>query len=75
MKNYSTEKWNLTLAKQNWESIGETEDVDMMVNNFTECMGKALDEMAPMRNFTIRPDFKQGISQETKDKMKERDNT
>ena len=28
-----------------------------------------------MTNFTIRPDFKQGISKETKDEMNERDKT
>ena len=60
MKNFSQEKWNQTLAKRRWESLGETEEVDTMVEKFTECMKTALNEIAPMTRFTIKPNYKEG---------------
>ena len=55
----------MILAKQRWEGIGETEDLDQMVDELTNCMTKALDEIAPVKQFTIRPEYKKGVTDQT----------
>ena len=67
MKKFTQPDWILCLAKQNWEGIGETEDLDQMVHVLDECMKKALDEIAPVKTFTIRPDYKSGVTDQTKE--------
>ena len=54
MKNFSREKWKITLAKKGWKAIGETEDVDAMAEIFNMQVTKALDEWAPMKEIKIR---------------------
>ena len=58
------------MAKQRWESIGETEDTNKMVCHFTNAMTKALDECAPMKTTAIRPDYKPGLTEEAKTSCK-----
>ena len=75
MKNFSITKWNECLAKQEWEKLGETEDVNAMVGHFTEAINKALDECAPIKTFTLKQGHKQGLTEEVKRLMKDRDET
>ena len=46
-----------------------------MVDIFTENTNLALDEVAPFRTFTIKSNYKFGITAETKLLMKQRDDT
>ena len=73
MKNFSREKWKITLAKKGWKAIGETEDVDEMAEIFNMQVTKALDECAPMKEIKIRRHHKFGLGEDTKKMMKERD--
>ena len=75
MKNFTEEKWKLSLAKQDWESIGETENVDEMTETLNNNVTKALDECAPFKTIIVRHSYKCGISQETKELIKNRDQT
>ena len=49
MKNFYQAQWTECLAKQNWETIGATEDIDKMVQDLSSCMTIALDEIAPIK--------------------------
>ena len=49
--------------------------VDEMVDILTENINLALDEVAPYKTFTVKSNYKFGISPETKKLMKQRDNT
>ena len=46
-----------------------------MVKIFSEYINEALDEVAPIKTFTIRSSYKFGISEKTKKLMKDRDST
>ena len=46
-----------------------------MVEIFTDNINKALDEVAPLKTFTVKSNYRFGLSQETKDLMKQRDST
>ena len=63
----------INLASKNWEIIGETEDVNSMASLFTKMINEALDETAPFKTFTNKPNFKASLSTETKSLMSERD--
>jgi hypothetical protein len=75
MKEFSQPKWNNTLAGKEWERIAETGDVNKMAITFNELVKESLDICAPMKSFTIRRNFRSGISEETKKLIKERDTT
>ena len=75
MKNFNSVGWNESLAKQDWEKLGGTEDVNEMVKYFTEAVVSSLDECAPIKTFTLKPCYVKGITEETKKMMKERDAT
>ena len=52
-KNFTKEKWNASLAKQDWLDVEDYTDVDLMVGDFNEKIEKALDLVAPVRTFKI----------------------
>ena len=58
MKIFNQKDWNLCLAKQPWELLGETVDLNKMVEGLNYSMTEALDEIAPVKTFIIRPDYK-----------------
>ena len=51
MKNFNQESWNSSLLKQNWECLGNTENVNDMAILFTNM---ALDECAPMKTYILK---------------------
>ena len=53
MKNFNVQHWNETLASQNWEEIGNSEDVNEMATMLSGLVNKALDICAPRKKFTI----------------------
>ena len=73
MKNFTKENWNRSLAKGEWEKIGQTEDVNVMAEVLNEQITIALDECAPMKEFKIRRNHRFGLKEETRKMMKERD--
>ena len=46
-----------------------------MVHHFPNSMKMALDECAPVKSFTVKPGFKPGLTKETQELMRERDDT
>ena len=66
MKNFNTQHWNETLAMQDWEVIGNTEDVHVMATLFSGMVNSALDVCAPKKKFTIKPNYKQGLTEGAK---------
>ena len=72
MKNFNNTIWNETLAAQNWEKIGQTENVHEMATILSASINTALDICAPKKVFVIKPCYKQGLSQEAKELMKKR---
>jgi hypothetical protein len=73
MKNFSQQKWTGCLAGKEWEDLGKTEDVNEMAQYFNKRVVEALDECAPCTNIKIQKNYKFGISNKTKQLIKERD--
>ena len=73
-KLFSKERWNSCLASKDWSELDECEGVDEMVEIFTKNITEALDEVTPMKSFTIRSHHKFGLSEVAKEMMKQRDN-
>ena len=72
-KGFTTETWNCCLAQQDWLLVDECETVNEMVEAFNENIIKALDLVAPVKNFVIRSRHRFGLSDSTKELMKKRD--
>ena len=53
----------------------ECQTVDEMVEIFTDNVNNALDQVAPFKSFQVKSNYRFGISQETKELMKQRDST
>ena len=73
MKNFTTESWKESLAKQTWTEIFVEPDLEKKVDIFTTLITNSLDEVAPYGLITIRSNFKFGLTDETKDLMKQRE--
>ena len=61
------------MAKQDWSRINSETDLDKKVDIFTELITKSLDEVAPFGAITLRSNFKFGLSSETKEIIKKRE--
>ena len=72
-KGFNNLEWNRCLAKQDWSTVNEESGVDGMAKELTEIVNRALDEIAPVKTFQIRSNYKFGLSEATKDTMKKRD--
>ena len=75
MKNFSVASWNQCLANKDWSKIDDCTDVNEMVSIFTEKINETLDEVTPIKTFTIKSNYKFGLSENTKKLMQERDCT
>ena len=75
LKIFSVEAWNESLTKKNWVIINECTEVDYMVAIFNKNIEDALDEVAPVKTFLIRSQYKFGLSVDTKELMHKRDVT
>ena len=64
MTNFSNENWNQILAKKDWSLLEECESVNQMAEVFDEIIQEALDEIAPVKSFTVKSQFKFGLSTE-----------
>ena len=75
VNNFTKEKWNQCLATKNWTISKDCKNVEEMVDTFSNNMTEAIDEVAPFKTFTVKSNYKFGISPETKLLMKQRDDT
>ena len=67
LKNFTKEAWNNCLSKKDWSKIECCSDVDRMVEIFSQNIEEALDEVAPIKTFTIRSQYRFGLSENTKE--------
>jgi hypothetical protein len=74
MKNFTQQKWTRCLAVKEWEDLGKTEDVNEMAQYFNNRVVQALDECAPWKNIKIQKNYKFGVTNETQEFIKERNN-
>ena len=74
-KNFNKEVWNSALAEQDWLDVEECNGVHQMVNIFDRNIQAALDKVAPVKTFKIRSNHRFGLSDETKELMRKRDQT
>ena len=73
-KFYTKARWTKSLAKQEWEDLGLSEDLDEMTTRLAQHVTTSLDECAPRRTFKVRNQYKHGITEKTKQLIRERDN-
>ena len=74
-KNFNKDTWNSALEEQDWLDVEESEGVHHMVDVFDRNIQAALDIVAPVRTFKIRSNHRFGLSDETKELMRKRDQT
>ena len=74
-KNFTKESWNLSLSRQDWLDVDDCANVNEMVTVFNKNIEMALDEVAPVKTFTIRSNHRFGLTDSTKELMKKRDFT
>ena len=60
---------------EDWSFTESDLDLNQMAEKFTETMDEALDEIAPLKSFTIRTQHKFGLSDRTKKLMEDRNKT
>ena len=74
-KNFTKETWNEALDQEDWYDVEDCDDVNEMVEVFAANINRALDKVAPIKDFTIRSNHRFGLSDSTKKLMKKRDKT
>jgi hypothetical protein len=74
-KNFTKETWNEALDQEDWYDVEDCDDVNEMVEVFAANINRALDKVAPIKDFTIRSNHRFGLSDSTKKLMKQRDKT
>ena len=74
LKNFNKEDWNKTLQSKDWSELYKTNDLEKAVEIYTQIVNSALDEIAPNKTFTIKSQYRFGITEKTKKLMKDRDN-
>jgi hypothetical protein len=58
-KNFTQEGWTSCLASQDWSVVESSDEVDNMVSKFQEVLNLALDQIAPVKTFTVRSSHRQ----------------
>ena len=58
MINFSPAGWNAALEKINWKLMEQISDINIKSETMSSLMKKALDEIAPKKTFTIKPQKK-----------------
>ena len=73
-KNFTQEKWNLSLAKKDWSLLKDCKNIDLLVEKFTTNITKSMDEVAPIKTFYVKSHHKFEVTDEIKKLMTKRDN-
>ena len=74
-KKFTIEIWNACLANKNWSLIEVCSDVNEKVKLFSQYIEETLDEVAPIKTFSIRSQYRFGLTDKTKEIMHARDVT
>ena len=74
-KKFTNEIWNACLANKNWSLIEVCSDVNEKVKLFSQYIEETLDEVAPIKTFSIRSQYRFGLTDKTKEIMHARDVT
>ena len=72
-KNFDEEAFMKEVEQISWWEVYANEDVDIAVDLFTRRLTDILDKMAPVKKFQVRTKYAAWLSDETKERMKERD--
>ena len=64
LKDFTERRWIDCLAKKDWSLLEECESVNQMAEVFDEIIQEALDEIAPVKSFTVKSQYKFGLSTE-----------
>ena len=72
-KHYTKGAWNAALARNKWDNINESDNIEEMTAQLNSMVTKTLDECVPLKTFKVREQHKFGLSEKTKQSMKERD--
>ena len=75
MKNYTKEKWEECLSTKDWSQISDVTELEDKVKVYNRMITEALDEVAPIKTFKVKSQYKFGISDSTKVLMAKRDDT
>ena len=69
-KNFNYVSWNDALSKQDWPSVKKEPDLNKAAKLFSDLIDTALDEVAPVKSFTVKSNYKFGLSEKTKNLIK-----
>ena len=72
-KNFKENLFMEEVAKISWWEVYSCQNVDAAVEIFTKKLTDILDKMAPVKKFQIRTRYAPWVSEDTKDRIKERD--
>ena len=68
-ENFTEVGWNSCLRSRDWAEINESQDINEMVQLFTEGITESLDEIAPFKTVTIWSNYNFGLSDLTKETL------
>ena len=68
------ERWEECLSTKEWTEVSDTDNLNDKVIIYNKLITVALDEIAPVKTFTVKSQYKFGISDSTKLLMAKRDN-
>ena len=72
-KNFNEEDFLREVENISWWEVYASEDVDVAVDIFTKKLTDILDRMAPVKKFQVRTKYATWLSEDTKEKIKDRD--
>ena len=74
-KTFTTEKWNKCLEQADWAEIDKQNSASKKAEVFTKIVTECLDKVAPIKTFTVKSNYRFGLSEKVKDLMSKRDIT
>ena len=74
-RDFNKTRWVDALRNQDWSEMSSTNGIEAKTRDFTNRVVSALDECAPYKSFKPRKSFRRGLTDKTKQLIKERDLT
>ena len=72
-KNFDEQIFREAVKNIKWYDVYSCQDVDLVVDTFTNKLTEILDTMAPVKTFQVRTKYAAWVSDSTKDKIKAKD--
>ena len=72
-KNFNEEEFLKEIENISWWDVYASDDVDVAVDVFTSKLTEILDRMAPVKKFQVRTKYAAWLSENTKERIKDRD--